>query len=173
MDRGTPIIESIPDAVVRHAGLVMMQLASIASNLEDGALVCPFAVVTKGTDRQSIAFESETQDEAVAKGWASLEQWKSNIDLWALAREGLVKSPRGKDDVLLVAAWTFGMAEPAMFTQRYERTERGFRLPGPVAVDNLAPSAIKEIGEAFAAGIDEHPNAHFWNEWKACSDEIA
>ena len=32
-----PLIESIPDAVVRHAVLVMMQLASIASNLNQVA----------------------------------------------------------------------------------------------------------------------------------------
>lgn len=61
----------IPDSVARHAGLVMTQAASIASVLEVGELICPFAVITKDEKRQSIEFEVTTQDEAVSKGWDS------------------------------------------------------------------------------------------------------
>jgi len=75
---GKPIL---PDKVAKHAGLTMMQAASIASVLEAEELICPFAVISKGPNRQSVAFESETQDEAVSKGWASLDEWKGEIDL--------------------------------------------------------------------------------------------
>jgi hypothetical protein len=89
----------------------MTQIVSIASVLKNGELVCPFAVITKGDDRQSIEFEAQSQDEAVSEGWASLEKYKDHLDLWAFAREGLINGPNGKEDVLLVAAWTHGMPE--------------------------------------------------------------
>ena len=81
------ITGSIPDVVLRHAGLVMTHAAAIASVLEDGELICPFAVITKGENRQSIEFEASSQDEAVSQGWASLETYKEDFDLWAFARE--------------------------------------------------------------------------------------
>ncbi len=87
----------------------MTQIASIASVLESGELVCPFAVITKGDNRQSIEFEARSQDEAVSEAWASLEKYKDHLDLWALAREGLLNGPIGKKDVLLVAAWPEGV----------------------------------------------------------------
>jgi hypothetical protein len=45
----------VPDIVLRHAGLVMTQVAYIASVLKEGELVCPFAVIAKGENRQSTA----------------------------------------------------------------------------------------------------------------------
>ena len=51
-------LNRIPDNVARHAGLVMAQAASIASVLEVGELICPFAVITKDENRQSIEFEA-------------------------------------------------------------------------------------------------------------------
>lgn len=81
-----------PDNVICHAGLVMAQAANIASVLDVGELICPFAVVTKGDSRESINFEAATQDQAISEGWASLEKYKEYFDLWALAREGLVRN---------------------------------------------------------------------------------
>lgn len=65
-----------PDDVIRHAGLVMAQAMNIASVLNVDELICPFAVVTKGDSRESIEFESTTQDEAISEGWANLEKYK-------------------------------------------------------------------------------------------------
>jgi hypothetical protein len=110
----------------------MAQVASIASVLKVGELVCPFAVIARGDNRQSIAFEAPSQDEAVSEGWASLERYKDDVDLWAFAREGLINSPDGKEDVLVVAAWTHGMLEPVVFYRRFlPRTKGGFALAGP------------------------------------------
>jgi hypothetical protein len=86
----------IPDNVARHAGLVMTQAASIASVLEVGELICPFAVITKDEKRQSIEFEATTQDEAVSKGWDSFATLKDQVDVWSLAREGLQTGTDGK-----------------------------------------------------------------------------
>jgi hypothetical protein len=158
---------ALPNEVTRHAGLTMMQAASIASALGEQELICPFAVVSKGSDRQSIAFEPETQDEAVAKGWASLDEWRGQIDLWAFAREGLMVSPEGKVDVLVVAAWGPTMNEPAIFTQRFRpSTKGGFALLGPVAVQDLPAAELSRVAEAFGAGIAEHPKGEKWYDWK-------
>jgi hypothetical protein len=82
----------IPDVVAKHAGLVLTQAASIASVLDSGELICPFAVVTKGSDRQSVEFEAATQDDAVSKGWAHFDEWKERVDLWALRLNPTAKS---------------------------------------------------------------------------------
>ena len=145
----------------------MMQAASIASVLGEEELICPFAVISKGPDRQSVAFESETQDEAVSKGWASLEEWKGEIDLWAFAREGLVATPEGKVDVLVVAAWGPMMNEPVVFTQRFlPSTKGGFALLGPIEIQDLPVAELDRVAEAFSAGIAEHPKGGKWFEWK-------
>jgi hypothetical protein len=126
-----------------------------------------FAVVSKGSDRQSVAFESETQDEAVSKGWASLDEWKGQIDLWAFAREGLRATPEGKVDVLVVAAWGPTMTEPVIFTQRFlPSTKGGFALLGRIEIQDLPPAELDRVAGAFAAGIAEHPKGGRWFEWK-------
>ncbi len=157
----------LPNDVTRHAGLTMMQAASIASVLGEHELICPFAVVSKGSDRQFIAFESETQDEAVAKGWASLDEWRGQIDLWAFAREGLVSSPEGKVDVLVVAAWGPTMNEPVIFTQQFNPSAKGgFALLGPVAIPDLAATDLNRVAEAFSAGVAEHSKGGKWYDWQ-------
>jgi hypothetical protein len=156
----------IPDDVARHAGLVMTQAASIASALEVGELICPFAVITKDENRQSIAFEAGTQDEAVSKGWDSFAALKDQVDIWSLAREGLQSGPDGKEDVLVVVAWTRGMIEPAVFTQRFSpRASGGFSLIGPVAIQDQPSSELDRIATSFSEGIEAHPKGHLWTAW--------
>ena len=157
----------IPELVAKHAGLVMAHAAAIASVLKPGELICPFAVVTKGDNRQSIDFEAETQDEAIVRAWASLTEYQGYIDLWAMAREGLIAGESGKDDVLVVAAWTHGMPEPVVFSQRFCPTSRGdFSITGPVMVraDLDAPS-LRIVGEWFLQGVAEHPQGERWGSW--------
>jgi hypothetical protein len=156
----------VPDIVLRHAGLVMTQVASIASVLEDGELVCPFAVITKGENRQSIEFEALSQDEAVSDGWASLEKYKDHLDLWALAREGLISGPDGKEDVLVVAAWTHGMLEPVVFHQQFlPRVKGGFALVGPVVTQDQPEADLGRIADVFMEGVREHPKGYLWDSW--------
>jgi hypothetical protein len=145
----------------------MAHAAAVASVLEPGQLICPFAVLAKDGNRQSLAFEAETQDEAVALGWESLEKYKDRFDIWALAREGLVSAPNGKEDVLVVATWTRGMAEAAVFTQGFLPIAKGgFRLLGPIAVRAQPESALPRIRELFYAGIAKHPKGHLWQSWR-------
>ena len=159
-------LNRIPDNVARHAGLVMTQAASIASVLEVGDLICPFAVVTKDENRQSIEFEAATQDEAVSKGWDSFATLKDKVDIWSLAREGLQRGPDGKEDVLVVAAWTHGMQEPAVFTQRFVPKANGeFGLLGPIGIRDQPSSELERIAAGFSEGIRDHPKGHLWGSW--------
>lgn len=160
----------IPENVVRHAGLVMMQAASIASVLQENELICPFIVIANGSNRQSIAFEAESQDQAIAEGWDSLEKYKDKVDLWGFAREGLrkglSKGSQEKSDVLVVAAWTHGMAEPVLFTQEFlPRAKGGFALLGPIVLQ--VKVELVGFSAAFTKGIDEHPKGRLWNSWHA------
>jgi hypothetical protein len=160
--------EFLPDEILRHAGFVMAHAAAIASVLKPGELICPFAVITKGeNNRQSIEFEAATQDEAVSQGWSSLEKYKEYFDLWAFAREGLAKGEHGKDDVLLVAAWSHGMAEPVVFTQCFiPASKGGFALCGPVAIlGNNYDDDLERIKQMFSEGIAEHPKGNRWASW--------
>lgn len=155
-----------PENVIRHAGLVMVQAASIASILEIGELICPFAVITKGDSRQSIEFEAATQDDAVSEGWASLEKYKAHFELWALAREGLMGGAQGKDDVLVVAAWTHTMPEPVIFIQRFlPKAKGGFALIGPIIAQQCLSAELDRVAEHFMTGVQEHPKGHLWRSW--------
>ncbi len=157
---------AMPEAAARHAGLVMTHAAAIASVLEPEELICPFVVVAKGEDRQSIEFEADSQDEAVSKAWDSLEEYKSRVDLWALAREGLSTVDGVKVDVLVVAVWMPGMPEPVVFVQGFRpRCKGGFGLVGAVEVQDVPLETIEVIGRSFMEGVDAHPKGHLWQEW--------
>ena len=157
----------LSDQVVRHAALTMVQAASIASVLEAGELICPFIVVTKGPNRQSIAFEATSQDEAISKGWSSFEEMKSHVDLWAFAREGLSARKGAKVDVLVVAAWAAPMVEPAIFVQPFlPKAKGGFALIGPLEVQELPESELGRVAESFNDGVSEHPKGDKWLGWR-------
>jgi hypothetical protein len=95
-------------------------------------------------------FEALSQDESASEGWASLEKYKDHLDLWAFAREGLINGPNGKEDVLLVAAWTHGMPEPVVFLQRFlPRDKDGFSLLGPLVAHDQPEAELDRIAEAF------------------------
>jgi hypothetical protein len=159
---------ALPEAASRYAGLVMTQAASIASVLEPGELICPFIVIAKGEDRQSIEFEADSQDEAVSKAWDSLEHYKDQVDLWALAREGLRSTQAEKKDVLVVAVWASGMLEPAIFVQGFRpQCKGGFSLVGPVEVQDLPEESLAGVGRSFMAGVEAHPKGRLWKEWRA------
>jgi hypothetical protein len=163
--------DRVPDDVARHAGLVMTQAASIASVLEVGELICPFAVIAKGENRQSIEFEAATQEEAVSKGWDSFTTLKDQVDIWSLAREGLERHPDGLADVLVVVAWTHGMLEPVVFTQRFSPRAKGeFSLLGPIAIQGQPSPELDRIAACFSEGIEAHPKGHLWATWHRSLD---
>jgi len=163
---------ALPDEAIEYAGFVLMHCAAIADANREGELICPFAVVTDSTGRRVLDFESDTQEEAVAKGWASLAEAKSSKFSWAFGREGIFREPDGTGtDVLTVTVWIPGMKQHYSFTQLFGRgPDQGIYLIGrtrglkhgekdvePVERWNKAP---------LVRGIASHPQGNRWSQWQ-------
>lgn len=160
-----------PNEVIEFGGFVLAHCAAIAATNEPGDLICPFAIVTKGENREVIDFESETQQEAIEKGWASLNEWREAIDLWGFGREGLLSDGISqKTDVLSVSVWKPGMSEVVNMFQRFSPTSAGaFFLFGPTEF-SINGRAAEEASERemrgwLMAGILRHPHGGKWSGW--------
>jgi hypothetical protein len=100
------------------------------------------------------------------KGWDSFAALKDQIDIWSLAREGLLRESDGKADVLVIVAWTRGMLEPAVFTQRFTPRAKGeFALLGPIAIQDQPSFELDRGAASFSEGIQVHPKGHLWATW--------
>ncbi len=163
----------LSDTILCFGGFVLAHAARIASVLEEGELICPFAVITKDDRRQTIDFESESQAESVARGKASLDEYRDQVDFWSLAREGLHSiegSDQPKVDVLLVSVWTHGMSEPIELMQRFRPAHPGpFALLGPIELYveqcrvNAESAAI--LHPMVMEGVRQHPRGDLWATW--------
>jgi len=157
--------------VIEFGGFVLAHCAAIAAASGPGDLICPFAVVTKGENRQVVDFESETQQEAIEKGWASLDEWREMIDLWGFGREGLLSDGSSqKVDVLSVSVWEPGMSEVVNMFQRFSPTSAGaFYLFGPTefSINGQAPDGSIEgkLQGWLMTGILRHPHGVKWSTW--------
>lgn len=160
-----------PSDAIEFGGFVLAHCAAIAATNEPGDLICPFAIVTKGENRQVIDFESETQQEAIAKGWASLDEWRDSIDLWGFGREGLLSDGSSqKVDVLSVSVWKPGMSEAINMFQRFSPPSAGaFYLFGPTefSINGQAAdqSSESQLQNWLMTGILRHPHGGKWSGW--------
>jgi hypothetical protein len=158
---------------VRFGGLVMAHAAYVASDLEHGALICPFSVIETDGERQVRAYESDSQAESIERGKASFEDYKNTVDLWSLAREGLLSSVGGnepKQDVLTVSAWKTGLDEPVILHQCFKPKSSGdFRLVGSltVSIHGMRPPepAHSALVSIALEGVRQHPQGDFWDQW--------
>lgn len=170
------ITVTLPEDAAEFAGLVLAHCASIASSLEPGQLICPFAVIQTDEGRTSVDFPSDTQQEALTKGWAHLEDSKGHVLYWALGREEYINESENRIDALAVSVWKPGMAQPVHFLQRFIPVASGaFRLFGALemAVEPpghsgrvLLQGAWRDIFEShLRCGIASHPKGGRWIEW--------
>jgi hypothetical protein len=157
----------------RFGGFVMAHTALVASELEEGEFVCPFAVVEKDGSREVWDFEAGTQQEAVQRGKASFHQLQPGTDAWAFAREGLMSRPDSSDkqDVLLVSAWAPGLEEPLVLIQAFNPAPSGgFALIGELEIhagsEPLAPSVEAMLQAEALIGVALHPRSVPWTEWR-------
>ena len=161
------------ERAVRFGGMVLAHAAFIASDLADGELICPFAIVTKDDRREVVPFESESQAESVENGKASLDGFKSQVDYWGFGREGLWSHPDEGDektDVLVVSAWTDGIDDPVILMQRFSPAAKGqFLLLGPVEIvidEQVLPAdKAKSLRALVQDGIAMHPSEVPWSSW--------
>lgn len=164
---------SIPKDALKYAGFVLVHCAAIADSNRDGELLCPFAVVTAADGRRVIDFESDTQQEAVDKGWASLNEARSSRVWWAFGREGIYREPDGTGtDVLTVSVWLPGMNHCYSITQRFGRgSDQVLYLIGELELlehkTDLAEPVAHWDHSALARGIASHPQGSRWAEWRS------
>lgn len=164
----------IPDDAVRFGAFVLAHCAAIAATNEPGDLICPFAVFVESGRRQSVAFEAETQADAVSKGWEHFEQVADMVEYWALGREGFYTFADGKFDVLVVTAWKQGMERSFTLMHRFRPGVEGrFQLLGEaeLVLDGILFSQPDHpfLTKAVREGIASHPEGDQWARWK-CGD---
>ncbi|MBB5315447.1 hypothetical protein [Tunturibacter empetritectus] len=155
---------------VRFGGMVLAHAAWIASQLEDGALVCPFAVIQTGNQREVVPFESDSQAESIERGKASFQDFSRKVDLWSFAREGLRSYPGSdetKVDVLTVTAWKRGLDEPIVLQQAFiPRATGKFKLLGSLDVSihgMIPPEPMHSVLRTIALeGARQHPQGDSW-----------
>ncbi|KQV54061.1 hypothetical protein [Duganella sp. Root336D2] len=163
---------SVLNEALELAGFVLVHCAAIADANRAGELICPFAVLEGDDGRQVVDFESETQEEAVSKGWASLGEAKSNNVSWAFGREGLYREPDGNAvDVLTVSVWMSGMKEHYSVLQRFGRREDQaiYFIGAPELLKHKGESAepVERWNEkAIERGVVNHPKGSMWPQWR-------
>lgn len=163
----------ISEGAVLLAGFVLAHAVWSVSDLPEGELLVPLAVIEADGERQLVRFEAETQEEAIANGKARMVEVQASSSTWALAREGLMRSRDGSAiDVIIVEAWEPGMDEPLTFIQPFQPFATGeFKLLGSAVpvVDGqmLSEEAAPPYLAVLHRGITGHSKvAPLWPTWQ-------
>ena len=163
---------SIPDEAVEFAGIVLAHCAAVADSNWEGELICPFAVLRRSGRQEVVDFESETQADAVEKGWKSLSEAQSTKTGWAFGREGIFRSTDSAEDVLTVSTWLPAMKEHISVLQRFSRgPEQELVIQGEPELLIHGADGATEVESwnrsALSRGIESHPQGKRWSEWRA------
>ena len=75
---------SISDGILMIAGYVLAHASYSVSDLEDGELLVPFAVVQSVNGQEVIRFEAETQEEAISNAKSKLFDLRKRVDILSL-----------------------------------------------------------------------------------------
>ena len=163
----------IPEVAAVLAGFVLAHAAWSASDLPKGELLIPVAVVEVKGERRLLRFEAETQEQAITRGKAAMQDATSTADAWAFARDGLYERGGQRVEVLSVDFWAKGMPKPITLVQEYQPFAKTgkFRIVGDptVVIEGVAqtPAASASLLEKIRAGIQSHPKvAGLWNSWR-------
>jgi len=163
---------AIPDTASLLAGFVLAHAAWSVSDLPEGDLLVPLAVVEVGAERKLVRFEAETQEQAIAEGKSFVAQQQTAASAWALAREGQMNTSTGKVDVLVIDAWAKGMSEPIIYIQPFQPFATGsFKLLGPavpvVSGSMLSPEKSEPYLGVLYRGVSSHGEAAgLWTSWQ-------
>lgn len=161
----------ISESVLTLAGFVFAHAAWSLSDMPQGELLVPLAIVEKAEQRQLLRFEAETQEEAIALGKATLKQREGDVDAWAYAREGKINESGKYIDALSIEAKSPDMPESIIFVQRFQPYSSGeFKLLGEplVAIGGMqlpAEDAHQYLGPLLS-GVKSHSKAAAeWSSW--------
>ncbi|MEE9394558.1 MAG: hypothetical protein V3W41_18850 [Planctomycetota bacterium] len=162
----------ISDQALNLGGFVLAHAAWSISDADDGALLVPLLVVEKSGERRMSRFEAETQEEAIACGFDAIDRLGDDVEVWAFAREALMKGEDESHDALVVHVWAKGMSDWIMILQAYKpiNSERPFQLNSQFEVvigdATVEDAALAPLSEEIDRGINDHPQAALmWNHW--------
>src|SRR6187551_2739418 len=111
------------------AGFVLGHAAWSVSDLPEGELLVPMAIVDNGGERRLVRFEAETQERAIAEAKKYVAEQQSALSSWALAREGQFNGGSGSVDVLVIDVWAREMKDAMSFVQPFQPFASGqFKL---------------------------------------------
>lgn len=162
-----------PDTLLNLAGFALAHAAWSVSDLPQGELLVPLAVLDKGDHRQLQRFEADSQEEAIRRGKETLNEVDELVVQWAFAREGQIRNGDGHVDVISVEAKVKGQSRALMIVQPFTPFASGrFALLGPpaVVVDQvvLPEAEAAPLLDALYVGVKSHSKAaELWNEWMA------
>lgn len=162
---------TVPKRAVEFAGYVLLHCANVADGNRKGELVCPFAIIEEHGDRQVVEFEADTQEEAVERGQASLEDYRDACERWGFAREGVYHANGRNYDVLVATVWIEGMDSTASVVQKFGRDGEGaLYLIGAPELISHATEPARHVGDWDRAdllkGIASHPRGDKWVQWQ-------
>lgn len=163
---------AISESASLLAGFILAHSAWSTSDLPQGDLLVPLAIVEIGEERKLVRFEAETQEQAIAKGKEFVAEQQSSASAWAFAREDQMNTSTGKVDVLVVDAWATGMSEPITYIQPFQPYASGsFKLLGPavpvIAGSMLSPAASESYLTVLYHGVSSHGKAaSLWDSWQ-------
>jgi hypothetical protein len=162
-----------PTSLISLAGFTFAHATWSLSDLQEGELLCPLALLESAGRRELLRFESESQEEAIAEAKRTLAAKESIIDAWAFAREGQFAQDGEYIDVLTVEAKASGEANTIAFLQRFQPFASGqFALIGEplVLISGVEPSESDSISllAQLYAGVRTHERAaEHWSTWKS------
>lgn len=162
---------AFPESLIVLAGFVLAHAAWSVSDLPEGDLLIPFAVVEISDDRQLIRFEAGTQAESIKQGKAYLADPAPTTDAWVFAREGQYEEEGRYIHVLTIEAKAKETEAAIIFFQRFQPFAEGkFRLLGSpmVVVDGeiIADSEADPLLAQLHQGIQSHEGVvPLWPEW--------
>lgn len=163
----------IPEAAIVLAGFVLAHAAWSVSDLPEGELLVPLAIVEVDSERVLTRFEAETQEQAISAAKEFVAARKGSSSAWAMAREGTMNTGDGRVDVLVIEAWANGMEESITFIQPFQPHASGaFRLLGP-AIPVVEGSMLNEAeSEPYLQGLYRGVGSHsqaaaLWSGWQA------
>lgn len=163
---------ALPEEAIEFAGFVLVHCAAIADANREGELICPFSVLADSDGRQVVDFESDTQEEAVSRGWASLAEAQSKSVWWAFGREGIYRDPDGTGtDVLTVSVWIPRMKTHYSLLQRFSRgSDQAIHFIGEPEILRHETEAAEPVERwdksALQRGVASHPRSEHWSSWR-------
>lgn len=164
-------MSTVPKRAVEFAGYVLMHCANLADGNREAELICPFAIIEDEGERQVVEFEAGTQEEAVARGQASLDEYRDSAERWGFAREGVYQSGGKAHDVLVVTVWIEGMDVPASVVQKFGRDDaRALYMIGAPDLITHEGDIARHVGDWERAdllkGVASHPRGDKWAGWQ-------